>query len=63
MLVVNVQIDINQELKVMQNVCISVNLVDIVKVFNVFGVNFQDLIVIFQVMKVVGVLCVEFEVI
>lgn len=59
----NVQVLINKELGKVMLLKGGVLLFDVVKVFNVIGVMLQDLLVILQVMKVVGLLCVEFEVI
>ncbi|MDE2600377.1 MAG: flagellar basal body P-ring protein FlgI [Rhodocyclaceae bacterium] len=61
--VANAQIDINQELKAMQNVRTSANLADIVKALNALGANPQDLIAILQAMKAAGALRAELEVI
>lgn len=58
-----VDIQVKQVNGSLMNVKVGVNLVDVVKVLNLFGVNLFDLFVILQVMKVFGVLCVEFEII
>lgn len=61
--VANAQVDINQELKAMQNLRTSANLADIVKALNALGANPQDLIAILQAMKAAGALRAELEII
>lgn len=61
--VANAQVEINQDIKAMQNVRTSANLADIVKALNALGANPQDLIAILQAMKAAGALRAELEVI